>query len=414
MRRNLVVFFLICFSLHGLSADEGGIITGLEVEGLRRTKLKVVEYYLERFLGTEVSEFDENAVFAAVKDSGVLEPTAAVLVVDNDTGNYILHVTVEEKWTIFLIPSASVFQSGSDFNLQLSDGNIFGIRDYAEINGGFDSNNGWFGGIYYHHKSNAKIIPGWNTSLNYNRWDREDKDKYGEEIYRKYTTSRLKANFGLDVNFTDYFSTSVSFFYLDVNNKNIEVKDDKYAVNAKTSLIGINPSVGIGRSKWDGILHSGQGAWASLTGHFAIEGSHFVSFGVGGNYEESIVPGFRYMLRSQASWTSNNDPSTTAIFEGGPGGVNIIGSYSGRNHLSLTAGLEKYIFKAKLGTMTVQGSYQCAFSDGLIDGKDFNHGPSMGLQFYLRRFAAPALGAGAAYNVSTGIWNWGFRVGGSF
>ena len=151
-----------------------------------------------------------------------------------------------------------------------------------------------------------------------------------------------------------------------------------------------------------------------MTVHIAIEGSPFVSLGIGCNYEESIVPGFRYMLRGQASWTSGNAPSTTALFEGGPGGLNIMGSYKGRNHVSATAGLEKHIFTNRLGTMNIQGSYQCAYSNGLIDGHDFNHGPSMGLLFYLRRFAAPALGMGAAYNVGTGIFNWGFRIGGSF
>jgi len=56
-------------------------------------------------------------------------------------------------------------------------------------------------------------------------------------------------------------------------------------------------------------------------------------------------------------------------------------------------------------------SYQVAFTDGPILGAGFDHGPAGGVRVYVAKVAIPALDAGAAYNVETGIFKATFGIG---
>jgi hypothetical protein len=88
--------------------------------------------------------------------------------------------------------------------------------------------------------------------------------------------------------------------------------------------------------------------------------------------------------------------------------------FSARHYAGFSAGLEKHIYKAAWGTLSVQGSWQGVFSDGPVSGFEFNHGPALGVLFYLSRVAIPAIGGGAAYNMKSGLFQAAFSVGMAF
>jgi hypothetical protein len=115
-------------------------------------------------------------------------------------------------------------------------------------------------------------------------------------------------------------------------------------------------------------------------------------------------------LKSGAVWKSSTDP----LYEGGPSSaqVDILpGDFAARNYAGLSAGLEKYIVSFRWGTLSVLGSWQLVFSQGLISGDEFDHGPSAGIRLYLSRIAIPAVGFGAAYNMNSGLFQLTFSIG---
>ena len=384
-------------------------VVSIEVIGLKRTKLHVAKYPLEKFLGQKRSEINENDVIAAVKDTGVIEPVSAEFV---DTGaGFILRVTVEEKWSIFPFPFVYAGSNGeSNFGLFFCDFNAFGLRDMAVFGGTYGSN-GWSAFLMYNNTPDRGGIPGWTIVALFNQKDNEDVDRH-ENTIRAYTADSLRASFGLNYTFKEIFTTSFTFSF-----SGIFLEDNDVLLNnlpgKEAVYIGFNPGISVRSSDWDGFFLSNQSVSFDYTYNLAISGSSFHQIEFRGNYEKSIFPGFRTVLKGGASWKSTND----SLFEDGQNKaqVNILPkNYSAFYYTGLSAGLEKYLVKFKWGTLSVLGSWQCVFSGGDITGLKFDHGPSGGFLIYLSRVALPAIGTGLSYNMVSGLYQFSFSVGMSF
>jgi hypothetical protein len=168
-------------------------------------------------------------------------------------------------------------------------------------------------------------------------------------------------------------------------------------------------------SDWDGYLLSQKTLSIGYTFNYSFKGTSFHDFSLRAVYEQSIIPGFRFGLKTGAATTTTKDP----LFEDDPhrAQVDILPmDYSALHYAGFSAGLEKYIVKVKWGTLSALASWQCVFSQGPVsDNKvEFNHGPFGGLRFYLSRIAIPAFVTGLAYNVTTGLYQFSFSVGMGF
>ncbi|MDR3166878.1 MAG: hypothetical protein LBT93_02955, partial [Treponema sp.] len=88
--------------------------------------------------------------------------------------------------------------------------------------------------------------------------------------------------------------------------------------------------------------------------------------------------------------------------------------FSARQYGGVSLGLEKYLFKISAGTLSILASYQGGYSQGEILGYQFDHGLAGALSGYLSKLALPALGLGAAYNLSARFFQASFSMGMSF
>ena len=407
--------FFLCVPL--LFAQEGaereialsGPITSIEISGLKRTKPHIARYPLEQFLGQDAETLDLNEVHAAVKDTGILEPVTVELA-ETDNG-LALRVTVQEKWSFFPVPLVISSSGETSFGLFLADTNAFGLRDQAAV-GGVYSPSGLMGMALYNHTPNRQGSVGWNTIFMYTRQENEDVDS-SERLHRRYTADMFRFSLGLYYPFTSLISGSASVSYT-----NIILKDSEDALNQPgggAALLSFSPGFSLRSSSWDGYLLSQRTLSLGYAYNLALGGSSFHEVNFRAVYEQSLMPGFRFNLRSGAVWKSGSDP----LFEDGPNKaqVDILPwKFSARHYAGFSAGLEKYLIKVSWGTLSVLGSWQCVFSQGpLSENKaEFNHGPSGGIRFYLSRVAIPALGTGMAYNISTGIYQFSFSVGMGF
>ena len=392
----------------GSNAMASDIITSLEIIGLKRTKLHVARYPLEKFIGQSSNAFDLNEVEAAVLDTGVLEPKNIELV--REPFGTILRVTVEEKWSLFPVPMFGAAYGAYNLGLFLADTNFLGLRDTAVL-GGMYGTSGWNAITMYSHTPNKKGIPGWTGFFMYGRRDREDTDKY-ENLHRRYSIDQLRVSFGLQYPFTDYLSASAS-----VSFTNIALNKKSNALNPPEKgamLLGFSPGMNLRKSSWDGFLLSQKSLSMVYSYQQGLTGYMFHQMELRGIYEYPFIPGFRMNLRTGLSWRSMTDSSRDLLFEDAPSSaqVDILpNKFVARNYAGFSAGLEKYLFSFGWGTLSVLGSWQIVFSQGPVPGYEFDNGPSGGIRFYLSRLALPAMGIGIAYNMNSGLVQFGLNMG---
>ena len=389
-----------------------GVITSIEISGLRRTRPHIAQYPLERFLGREASGLDLNEVYAAIMDMGTLEPLAVELIETED--GIALHVTVGEKWSIFPVPLIMADSGESNFGLFFADLNAFGLRNQIAL-GGMYGTSGWMGMAMYQHNPSRQGLPGWNSFFMFNRRENEDSDR-NKTIHRRYSLEQFRISSGLNYAFNELLSGSASLSFA-----NISLRENPDTLNPPENgamVLGINPGISLRNSNWDGIFLSQQSISLQYSYNHILSGSYYHQAEFRFIYEQPLVPGFRLNLRSGAIWKSSVDPDAEygidTLFEESPqrAQVDILpNNFSARHYAGFSIGLEKHIFSLSWGTLSGLGSWQSVFSQGPISGFQFDHGPSGGIRFYLTRVALPAMGLGLAYNINSGLFQFAFSLG---
>jgi len=388
--------------------NPAGNVAAIEISGLKRTKQHIAMYSLEKFLGRDGSTLDLNEVHAAVIETGILEPLEIGLIENGDS--LTLHIEVKEKWSVFPVPLVLVNSGEVSFGLFFADTNAFGLRDTAAL-GGIYGNSGGMAVVMYQHTPNRRGQPGWGTFFMYGRHEREDVDR-DENRHRLYTTDQLSFTAALNYPFTEYFSGSLSLSLKDISLK--ENTGDLNLPDSGARLLGFSPGLSIKDSRWDGFLLSRRSLSLSYGYNLALIGPSYHEVQLTCIYEQPLIPGFRFNFHSGLSWKSRAGSGADSLYEEGPqrAQVDILPpQFSARNYAGFSAGLEKHLFKVNWGTLSVMGAWQCVFSDGPISGLEFDHGPSVGTRFYLSSLALPAFGAGLAYNMSSGLFQFAFNIG---
>jgi hypothetical protein len=316
----IMILFLLLFPIFLHAQEENpvvginditasDVITSIEIIGLKRTRLQIVKYPLEKFLGQSREDFDQNEVIVVIKGLNVIEPVLVELVESLD--GLVLQVTVEEKWTIFPFPLIFTGSGETILGLFFCDLNAFGLGDMAVLGGAYSSN-GWSVITIYNHTQKRQGLPGWNVVFFYNQHENEDVDR-DEKIHRMYTTDQLLFSAGINYVFKDVLTGSLSLYF-----RNISLHDDidnfLNPPNEGAMHIGINPRLSLRQSSWDGFFLSNKSISLEYSYSQAIIGESFQQVGYSANYEKSLFPGFRFSLRSGGVWKSTLNP----LFEEGP------------------------------------------------------------------------------------------------
>jgi hypothetical protein len=411
----LLVFTASVFSQQGDSGEDR--ITAVSILGLKRTRPFVVEQRFKKFLGTEASSLDLNEVRALILDTGILEPVSVQIEEDPQGGGKLLAVEVHEKWAIiplpvFFIDSGGNIMAGGAF----MDTNAFGLNDKL-ILGGLYHSGGWTAMGIYTFTPDRDHIPGFSAAGFYSRRERKDTDQKNNEL-RRFDLDSLSASLSVSYPHWELVTPSVQISY---NMKRI--RDyiflpvypfilPPFCEESKAQTIGLSPRLSLRKSYWDGYLSSEKSLELEYTAAIGIDYPSSHSASLRGSFEQTIIPGFKAGLRTELRY----DPEATMLFESSPpAAVNILpGSFSARSYAGISAELEKYLYKFSLGTLSILASYQVVWSEGPVLGIEFDHGAAAALRFYLSRLAFPAVGMGAAYNVSARKLFMNFSLGMSF
>jgi outer membrane protein assembly factor BamA len=390
------------------TSEANQIITETAVFGLKRTKLYVVEAVLAPFIGQRADTLDTKAVHAAILDTGILEPLA-IEIIDAEGGDgKALVVRVREKWSIFPIPvffAASGEVSGGIF---FADSNAFGLNDKFFL-GGMYGMYGWMLMSGYIH-SGRKGLPGWSLSASFARTERKDTDQRDEDT-RRFASDSGGASAGLSYSFTKMLNTGLRLSYRQIMLR--ESETSLLEPEADARAFGVSAGMSVRKSGWDGFLLSEENLEVSYGFTAGIKGFSFHELRLQGRYQKSLRPGFRLNLRTGLLY----QPDVPVLFESSPHAaqVDILPmSFKARHYAGASLGLEKYLFKMSMGTVSAMAAYQAVLSSGPVLGTCFDHGVAASLVFYLSRLAIPAMGLGIAYNVPADHFQFSFSLGMSF
>jgi outer membrane protein assembly factor BamA len=408
-RLVLLLFFVVLAA--PLFSQTSYSITGISISGLKRTKAVVLEQPLKKFLGRNVEDVSIVEVEGIVVSTGILEPVAVSIEDAPGEAGKILVVAVREKWTIFPLPMFFA-DSGGRINggLFFMDSNAFGLRDLF-VAGGMYGSSGWIATAMYQYTPEKDHVPGWSLMGFYSRQDVENTDQHKTAL-RRYTQDSFSGSLGLNYSFTELFGASLSFSY--AQNMLREHENPLEVPDKDAMVFRINPELSLRRSNWDGYFMAEQSVRLSYSYLIGLNDyPSFHSIDLQGNYEISIIPGFKFSSHGGLHY----EPEAPVLFESSASSVRISilpSSFLAQNFAGASAGLEKYIWKFSQGTLSVYGNYQVVYSQGPLLGDQFDHGAAAGVNFYLSRLAIPAVGLGVAYNVAANEFQGSFSIGMSF
>jgi len=396
---------LLCAAAPPVSAAQ---ITDIYVSGLRRTRPHVVEAPLQRFVGRYAEDIDLNEVHAVIGDLGVLELLAVEKRYDADGSGKTLALTVRERWSVFGMPFFSVTPRGWIVGGGVADTNAFGLRNMLAIAGAYGPNE-WFVMPMFIATPNAVGDFGWMLASAFGSANMEHTDQAGETVLRRFSIFTINPRFGLSYSLTERMTLGIRLSYNYITLRNNENMINTPAANRIQSF-AISPNIEMRSSAWDGFLRSEN--HLSLEYYYGIvfDADNVQRVSLRAAFNQTIVPGLRATARSGLIFSSQ---SATPFFESGPVfGINILSpSYSARSYAGLSLGLERYLFRFSLGTVSVAAAYQAVHSDGALLRNQFDHGPAATLQLYFSRLAIPGIGLGGAYNVRRNSFQFAFNIG---
>jgi hypothetical protein len=395
--------------MYAQTQDQGHSITAIVISGLKRTKPAVAEKPLKKFLGQEGDSLDIDEVFAAIKDTGILEPISVSVEDDGNGQGKILTIEVKEKWAIFPLPVVMVSSDVLNFGGFFVDTNAFGLNDKFFL-GGMYSSNGWMLGGGYMHTSLREWFPGWNGSVFFSKNEQHNTDQKKQDL-RKFNLDSIVASAGITYPFMDIFSGSLNVSYHEIILRDHD--EPLRAPETGSHTLGIGAEIGVRKINWDGFLLSEQSASVRYTYMIGISSPSFHSVNLQGIYQQSLIPGFRINVQTGIVY----DPGVPILFESSPlsAKVNILpSSFSAQHYAGASLGIEKYLFKFSFGTLSALASYQVVYAYGSILEHTFDHGVFGAVSFYLSNLAIPAFGIGLAYNIAADYLQASFSLGMSF
>jgi hypothetical protein len=393
------------------SSDTNRIIE-IKIDGLKRTKQRVAEEPLQQFLGMNAETINLDDVSAAILGLGILDLQEVGIIDAEDGSGKILWVSVMEKWTIFPIPLFVVNSSGYSAGLMFMDSNAFGLNDKFAL-GGMYGSSGWMAALMYFHQG-RKGLPGWNTAAVYSSNTEEYQNQEDESI-RRFKLNSLSAMLGLTYDFNELLSSraQVSFFKGEISQDG-----DSFAVPEDDGYyLGASIGAGIAKNGWDGYFLSNKSLSVSFDYSYGLDGPSYYTLQMKGNFEHpllpKLLPGLKTIVKSALIYS----PDAPPLFESSASSADIDilpGSFSAKNYLGGSAGLEKSLFRFSFGTLSSFASYQFVYSDGPILDQCIDHGVAGGIRFYMTKLALPALGIGVSYNVAASFFQAYFNLGMSF
>jgi len=392
-----LILLMTSFCLYSPGAEE--VVTQVEFQGLKRTKPAAVMRHMRPFLGRPAESILPTEVYAAVLDTGILEPLSYTI----EGG--VLRVEVREKWSFFPLPIIAISSSRTSYGGFLIDTNAFGLTDKFFLGGMYNGGSNWMAMASYSHTPLQEGFPGWGLSGRFARQERKDADQKNN-TFRRADIQAFGGSLGLSYPLANIFHASLIFSYEDVRRQNSDFPGPE-TLRQGTIAAGF----GARTVEWDGFFLSERSVGVGYG--YTLGTESFQTIRASGVFEMPLFPSFRLRLKAGAV----HGIETPAFFEYSPkeARVDILpGSFKAHTLAGLSGGIEQFLYRFSFGILSIQASYQGVWSWSPALGNSLDHGVAGLLSVYLSRLAVPALGLGLCYNVEADYLQFAFNMGMSF
>jgi hypothetical protein len=381
------------------TAGSGGIVSGLQINGLKRTKPFVIERLLNRYIGRPVDGIDLNEIKTVLLKTELFD-NIRVSVQDRSAPQPLIVIEVEEKWSIIALPVFGATSDGIVGGVGFIDANAFGLADKI-IAAALFKPSGWEGFLRYGSEPPDDHSFGWAASTTLLKESINAVDDTDSSIL-EYDAFFLDSSYEIKRALGPVFSVSSS-----VGIREHTVGD---GVPASGRVLPVSLGVAARISSWDGIFLSEKEIALQGGYSFGLIGDGFASVEGRAVVEQPLFPGLRAVVRAGAFQAAD----APVVFEEGPhaAGVSILPSdFRSPSLAGVSGGFEARILSIRSGTLSALAAYQIAIAKGGGAGDVFAQGPSFGVRLYFAKIAVPAVDIGLSYNRETDIWRAAFGIG---
>lgn len=380
------------------SEDKSYVIEKIQITGLKKTKDSYVQSLLKDFIGKDSESLDVNQVETLLQAQGIFSEINVS--VEENT----LNLELKEKISFLPLPFASYSSDGFMGGFMLMNMNAFGKKNNL-ITGGFASSS-MFMGLFMFSKPAIDIRhPGFSLSLsaNYNENEIED---YAKEIVYEADSLKFNGKIAFEEKFTPFFSVSVDAGYtLD----NIWDHEEDPVLNIwqfglKASLSDV---------KWNGWYLISKNLSARSSVGFDLDGNFIQEYSAFGEVQIPFIPRIRGILKAAGNMNYNKNVLLQASKSSVASGL-LHSSFRTDKIASSSFTLESALFKKKVATLSLYGSYECLFARDFDDSLAFGHGPGAGIKLYMQQVAFPAMAMGFSYNIPENSFQFSASLGVAF
>jgi hypothetical protein len=373
-------------------------ITGMRVEGLRRTRPAVVEQWLTCRVGARLSSCDLPSIRDRIYRLAMFK-RADVSLVDGRGGVEIV-ITIVEKWSLYPVP-ALWYTPGTELaGLVLVEANLLGFNKGVAL-GGVVSNRGWYT-IAAYSDPNIAFTDGWGSlRVLYGSGTVED-DAPDGSIVQSFDMRRLDVEYVLGWTFFDRLSPALTGGLRSARVRGVRVPGDEAATDASVVMQGLalTWSDRRYRDRYD------EGLRAS------VEVQHAFSARRGTASYQTAILDLKYARPTPLDgfWELHAHAFFGAlppVFEERLGGLDGSRTIPGSGlvavdrYASLSLETQVPVVRGSLGTLSA-----VAFGEvgRYARGEETAHvygGAGVGVRFHLRDVAVPAFGADLGYEVAS-------------
>ena len=405
----LILLHIYAFSQENQPVASDSAVSGIQFDGLKRTKESYLLSVLEKYVGVPGKNIDLNSVKITLEELGLFSE-AEVSLKRDENGKTLLFIKVKEKFSFLPIPffmySTSTGFMGGAF---VMDTNAFGIRDNYIV-GGIFSKTIQMGLMAYARPSRDARHPGFSVDASFTHRDNDEKDLYNRKIL-EYNIMRGSLHASINSRLTEHFLVFAGLRYdyahLDVD------KDYREYENEFRSFHAFSPNIG-----WN-LSFSELNDWFLSAKSLKVNSD--MTFLTSGKISESVslklsiqqpLPVIRLRVLTQyAIYWSNNLPLALRPSQRVVGTTIMPDKFHGTKMAGINAGLEVGIFKTNFVAFSAYGLFEQFAGEDFDSSLVMNFGYSAGLKMYLKKFAFPAISVGISHNLMQNDIKFAMTVG---
>lgn len=395
MKKYFCLFSLLFFSVFSAFSRQ---IETIEIIGLKKTDESYVQSLLKEYCGKESSSVDAADVETVLQAEGIFSE------VHVSVNEEKISIEVKEKITFLPLPFASYSSDGFMGGFVLMNMNAFGRKNNI-IAGGLVRRNMYTGMMMFSKPAVNISKPGFFAFCSVSYRENEVTDFFNDTVYEG-DSFFVRGTLAVEEKLLPFLKLSLDAGYTLANiwDAMEDPVVNLWLFGTKISLSDVN---------WNGwyLITNSFNARAALG--FDADGNYVQEYSAFGELQVPFVPRVRGVLRASGimSWNKN------ILLLNGRTDVGSTILYSKFRSERLAASsfmLETSVFRKKVATVSVYGSYECAVARDFDESTAFAHGPGTGLRVYLQQVAFPALALGVSYNVPENLFQVAASIGVAF